>query len=71
MKKVNPYVLFEIFFESHDAKGIRPVWAQNPRGFGLPWAKLTWVWATVGKNYFGLGYHGQILPGEKVPPWLG
>ena len=31
---------------------------QNPLGFGLPWAKVTWVWAIMGTNAAGLGYHG-------------
>ena len=47
---------------------------QNPLGFGLPWAKFTWVrammgtkhprvWATMGKIRSVLGYHGQSLLG--------
>jgi hypothetical protein len=66
------------------------VWAtmgKNPLGFGLPWAKFTWVWAIMGTNTRGfglpwakirlvLGYHGQSLLGfgrlwAQTPAGLG
>ena len=35
---------------------------QNLLEFGLPWAKITLVWATMGKKYLGLGYYGHRIP---------
>ena len=41
--------------------------AKITRGFGQPWAKVSWVWATMGKNWLGLGNHGQKLVGFGQP----
>ena len=35
--------------------GFGRLWTQNARGFGLPWAKFTWVWAIMGTNTRGFG----------------
>ena len=52
--------------------GCGRIWAKKPAGlgyrgqkslgFGLPWAKITWVWATMGKICLGLGYYGHRIP---------
>ena len=39
----------------------------NKCGLGLRWAKVSWVWATMGKKWLGLGNYGQKLAGFGQP----